>query len=73
MENLVSPQVSPVQDQSVSPVQRVTAVSPQANTVTSPIQSMAIPHLDSLVAVFKEMMDTAQVNKTVSPTMDDRS
>ena len=70
-ENLVSPQVSPVQDQSVSPVQSVTAVSPHANVVTSPIQSMAIPHPASLAAVFKEMMDAAQVNKTVAPTMDE--
>ena len=69
--NLVSPQVSPVQDQSVSPVQSVTAVSPHANVVTSPIQSMAIPHPASLAAVFKEMMDAAQVNKTVVPTVDE--
>ena len=60
-----------MKDQSVSPVQSVTAVSPQANVVTSPIQSMAIPHLASLVAVFKEMMDAAQVNKTVALTMDE--
>ena len=71
MENLVSPQVSPVQDQSVSPVQSVTAVSLHARMVTSPVQSMAMPHLASLVAVFKEMMDAAQVNETVAPTMDE--
>ena len=71
MENLVSPQVSPVQDQSVSPVQSVTAVSPHGNVVTSPIQSMAMPHPTSLVVVFKEMMDAAQVNETVAPTMDE--
>ena len=39
--------------------------------MTSPIQSMPIPNLASLVAVFKEMMDAAQVNKTVAPTMDE--
>ena len=44
MENLVSPQVSPVQDQSVSPVQSVTAVSPHGSVVASPVQSMAMPH-----------------------------
>ena len=70
-ENLVSPQVSPVQDQSVSPVQSVTAVSPHANMVTSPVQSTLIPQLASLVVVFKEMMDAAQVNETVAPTMDE--
>ena len=70
-ENLVSPQVSPVQDQSVSPVQSVTAVSPHASMVTSPIQSMAMPHPASLAAVFKEMMDAAQVNETVAPTINE--
>ena len=59
-----------MQDQSVSPLQSVTAMSSQANMVTSPTQSMAIPHPASLVVVFKEMMDAAQVNKTVAPTMD---
>ena len=71
MENLVSPQVSPVQDQSVSPVQSVTAVSPHASMVTSPVQSTAMPHPASPVAVFNEMMDAAQVNETVAPTMDE--
>ena len=37
----------------------------------SPSQSMAVPHLASLVAVFKEMMDTAQVDETIAPTMDE--
>ena len=37
MENLVSPQESPVQDQSESPVQSVTAVSPHVSVGTSPI------------------------------------
>ena len=39
--------------------------------VASPVQSMAMPHLASLVAVFKEMMDAAQVNKTVAPAIDE--
>ena len=30
-----------------------------------------MPHLASLVVVFKEMMDTAQDDKTVAPTMDE--
>ena len=71
MESLVSPQVSPVQDQSVSPVQSVTAVSPHANAMTSPIQSTAIPHPANIAAVFEEIMDAAQVNETVVPTMDE--
>ena len=71
MEILVSPQVSPVQGQGVSPVPSVAAMLALASVVTSPIQSMAVPHLASLVAVFKEMMDAAQVDETVAPTMDE--
>ena len=39
--------------------------------VTSPIQSMTVPHPASLAAVFKEMMDPAQVDETVAPTMEE--
>ena len=37
----------------------------------SPSQPTAVPHPVSLAAVFKEMMDAAQVDKTVAPTMDE--
>ena len=47
------------------------AVLPLASVVMSPSQSMAVPHLTSLAAVFKEMMDAAQVDGTVAPTMDE--
>ena len=70
-ENLVSPQVSPVQDQGVSSVPGVAAMLPLASMLTSPIQSMAVPHLASLAAVFKEMMDAAQVDESVASTMDE--
>ena len=46
-------------------------MSPLASMVTSPSQSMAVPHPASLAAVFKEMMDAAQVDETVAPTMDE--
>ena len=46
-------------------------MSPHTNVVTSPIQSTAIPHPASLAAVFKEMVDAAQMNKTVVPAMDE--
>ena len=59
--------MSPVQ----STVQSVAAVSPLASVVMSPTQSTAVPHPASLVAVFKEMMDAAQVDETVAPTMDE--
>ena len=67
MSPLASVVMSPVQ----STVQSVAAVSPLASMVMSPIQSMAVPHLASLVAVFKEMMDAAQVDETVAPTMNE--
>ena len=91
-ENMVSPQASPVQDERVSPVpsvaamsplasvgtspaqstvQSIAAVSPLASMGTSPIQSMAVPHLASLAAVLKKMMDAAQVDGTIAPTMDE--
>ena len=70
-ENLVSPQVSPVQDQRVSPVPSVATMLPLASMVMSPSQPTAVPHLASLVAVFKGMMDVAQVDKTVAPAMDE--
>ena len=38
-ENLVTPHVSPVQDQRVSPVPSVAAMSPLASMVMSPVQS----------------------------------
>ena len=53
-----------------STVQSVAAVLPLASVVMSPSQSMAVPHLASLGTVFKEMMDAAQVDGTIAPTMD---
>ena len=47
------------------------AVSSLANEVTSPTQSVAAPHPASLAAVFKEMMDGAEMNQTIVPTMDE--
>ena len=72
-ENLVNPQGSPnmQSDQSVSPVHSITAVLPHASVVTPTIQSTAMPQLASLEAVFKEMIDAAQVNETVALTMDE--
>ena len=91
-ENMVSPQASPLQDQRVSPVpsvaamsplasvvtspaqstvQSVATMSPLASMVTSPIQSTAVLHPASFAAVFKEMMDAAQVDGTIAPTMDE--
>ena len=54
-----------------STVQSVATVSPLASMVMSPIQPTAVPHLASLAAVFKEMMDAAQVDGTITPTMDE--
>ena len=39
--------------------------------VTSPVQSTTMPHLASLAVVFKEMIDVAQVNEIVAPTVDE--
>ena len=47
------------------------AVSPLANVVTSPTQSVAVPHPTSLAAVFKHMMVAAELNQIIVPTMDD--
>ena len=65
------PLASVVSSPAQSTVQSVAAVSPLASVVTSPIQSMAVPHPASLAAVFKEMMDAAQVDGTIAPTMDE--
>ena len=59
--------MSPIQ----STVQHVAAVSLLACMMMSHCQSTAVPHLASLVVIFKEMMDAAQVDKTVAPTMDE--
>ena len=66
-----NPQVSPVQDQRVSPVPSVAAMLPLASVVMPPSQPTAVPHPANLAAVFKEMMEAAQVEKTVAPTMDE--
>ena len=66
----VSPLASVVTSPAQATVQSVAAVSPLASMVMSPIQSMAVPHPASLAAVFKEMMDAAQVVGTIAPTMD---
>ena len=66
MPPLASVVTSPAQ----STVQSVAAVSPLASMVMSPIQSTAVPHPASLAAVFKGMMDAAQVDRTIAPTMD---
>ena len=66
MSPLASIVISPAQ----STVQSVAAVLPLVSVVTYPSQSRAVPHPASLVAVFKEMMDAAQVDGTVAPTMD---
>ena len=58
-----------MQTQGVSPVQSVMAVSPLVDVVTSPTQSEAPSHPASLSAVFKEMMDAAEMNQTIVPTM----
>ena len=63
------PQTSQVQSQSVSPAQSVMEVSPLADVLTSPSQSAAAPHSAGLAAVFKEMMDAAEMNQTAVPTM----
>ena len=60
-----------VQSQSVFPTQSAMAVSPLTNVVTSPTQSAAVPHPASLATVFKEMMDAAEMNKTIVTTMDE--
>ena len=67
----MGPQTSQVQSQSLSPVQCVMEVSTLADVGTSPIQSAAAPHPTSLAAVFKEMMDSAERNQTIVPTMDE--
>ena len=67
----MSPLASMVTSPAQSTVQSVAAVSPLASMVTSPIQSMAMPHPASLAAVFKEMMDAAQVDGTIATTMDE--
>ena len=67
----MSPLASVVTSPAQSTVQSVAAVSPLASMVMSPIQSMAVPHPASLAAVFKEMMDAAQVDGTIAPTMDE--
>ena len=54
-----------------STVQSVAAMSPLASMVMALIQSTAVPHPASLAAVFKEMMDAAQVNGNIAPTMDE--
>ena len=59
-----------MQSQSVSLAQSVMAVSPLANVVTSLTQSAAEPHPASLARVFKEIMDAAEMNQTIVPTMD---
>ena len=59
-----------VQSQSVSPAQSVMAVPPLPNVVTSSTQSAAAPHLASLATVFKEMIDAAEMNQIIVPTMD---
>ena len=65
------PLASVVTSPAQSTVQSVAAVSPLASVVMSPIQSMAVPHPACLAAVFKEMMDAAQVDGTIAPTMDE--
>ena len=45
------------------------AVSPSANVVTSPTQSAAAHCPASLATVFKEMIDAAEMNKTIVPTI----
>ena len=70
-DSATGPQTFQVQGQSVSPAQSVMAVSSLANGVTSPTQSVAAPHPASLAAVFKEMMDAAEMNQTIVPTMDE--
>ena len=67
----MSPLASVVTSPAQSTVQSVAAVSPLASMVMSPIQSTAVPHPASLAAVFKEMMDAAQVDGTIAPTMDE--
>ena len=67
----VSPLASVVTSPAQSTVQSVAEVLPLASVVMFPSQSMAVPHPGSLVAVFKEMMDVAQVDGTVAPTMDE--
>ena len=67
----MSPLASVVTSPAQSTVQSVAAVSPLASVVMSPIQSTAVPHPASLAAVFKEMMDAAQVDGTIAPTMDE--
>ena len=42
------------------------AVSPLTNVVISPTQSVAVPHPASLAAVFKEIMDAAEMNQLLS-------
>ena len=66
----MAPQTFQAQSQNVSPALSVMAVSPLANVVSSPSQSVAAPHPASLAAVFKEMMDAAEMNQTV-PTIDE--
>ena len=46
-------------------------VSPLGNVVTSATRSLAAPHPASLATVFKEMMDAAEMNQTIVPTMDE--
>ena len=70
-DHATGPQTFYIQSQSVSPAQSVMAVSPLANVVTSPTQSVAAPQPASLATVFKEVMDAAEMNQTIVPTMDE--
>ena len=38
--------------------------------MTSPIQSTAAPHPASIATVFREIMDAAERNQAIAPTMD---
>ena len=68
-DSAISPQTFQGQSQSVSPAHSVMAVSSLANVVTSQTQSAAAPHPASLAAVFKEIIDAAETNKTIVPTV----